>query len=178
MLCAVVWCYYKDQSLMSFDVLSDEGLWGGYRGSFSNRPLHTLPTHYPFICPSPWRVCHIKCPKPTFGSEFAFLVDKKYWRTMRMNMLWCILVPTYPWMESKLFFSPSRQITALPEATCPVQAQCFRQLHRLTARPVRNKWKSCYSADRWGSALNSPSTVLHHLLMLAWRSILSVVFIL
>ncbi|XP_008290130.1 centrosomal protein of 192 kDa isoform X2 [Stegastes partitus] len=44
--------------------------------------------------------------------------------------------------------SDTHEITALSEATRPVQAQHCRQTRWLAAHPVRNKWKSCYSADR------------------------------
>ncbi|XP_049439244.1 centrosomal protein of 192 kDa isoform X3 [Epinephelus fuscoguttatus] len=44
--------------------------------------------------------------------------------------------------------SSTHEIAALSEAARPVQAQCCRQTRWLAAHPVRNKWKSCYSADR------------------------------
>ncbi|XP_070691086.1 centrosomal protein of 192 kDa isoform X2 [Pempheris klunzingeri] len=44
--------------------------------------------------------------------------------------------------------SDTHEITALSEATRPVQAQYCRQTRWLAAHPVRNKWKSCYSANR------------------------------
>ncbi|KAM7382415.1 hypothetical protein PAMP_002143 [Pampus punctatissimus] len=44
--------------------------------------------------------------------------------------------------------SDTHEIPALSEATRPVQAQHCRQTRWLAAHPVRNKWKSCYSADR------------------------------
>ncbi|XP_044065404.1 centrosomal protein of 192 kDa isoform X2 [Siniperca chuatsi] len=44
--------------------------------------------------------------------------------------------------------SDTHEVTALSEATRPVQAQYCRQTRWLAAHPVRNKWKSCYSADR------------------------------
>lgn len=73
------------------------------------------------------------------------------------------LVYVFKWLP--LFF-PAAQITALSEATRPVQAQYCRRTRWLAAHPVRNKWKSCYSADRWGIALTSPSPVLCHPFML------------
>ncbi|XP_028281383.1 centrosomal protein of 192 kDa isoform X2 [Parambassis ranga] len=43
--------------------------------------------------------------------------------------------------------SDTHEITALSEASRPVQTQLCRQTRWLAAHPVRNKWKSCYSTN-------------------------------
>lgn len=87
--------------------------------------------------------------------------------SMNISSIYCnpdwLFMYVYYLCIYKLIVLYPHQITALSEAPCPVQAQHCRQTRRFTAHPVRNKWKSCYPADWWGSALNSPASILHQL---------------